>query len=64
MQKQKCHLTKQVAVETRKFDINAEDPAMMEDPPEVVNYELEIYNRLGQGANPEQSQPDQSVVNS
>merc|ERR1719295_1618295 len=24
-----------VAVETRKFDINAEDPAMMEDPPEV-----------------------------
>ena len=29
---------KQVGVETRQFDINAKDPAMMVDPPEVTNF--------------------------
>ena len=29
---------KQVGVETRQFDINAKDPAMMVDPPEVANF--------------------------
>ena len=31
---------KQVGVETRQFDINAKDPAMMVDPPEVTNDSL------------------------
>ena len=38
----KCLLTKQVAVKTRQFDINAEDPAMMVDPPEVGNYKRSL----------------------
>merc|ERR1712032_949806 len=29
-----------VGVETRQFDINAKDPAMMVDPPEVTNDSL------------------------
>ena len=34
----KLSCDKQVAVETKQFDINAKDPAMMVDPPEVVNF--------------------------
>ena len=39
---QQCLVTKQVAVETSQFDINAKDQVMMVDPPEVVNYKIEI----------------------
>ena len=35
---QQCLVTKQVAVETSQFDINAKDQVMMVDPPEVFNY--------------------------